>query len=102
MLPAQRRAEDIIEGWGSAYSTFAGTDGTPASTLSAPYSAFPISAGSKKRMLTQLLCPFLTSTGKMLPLSLLGGILIELELGDFIDCYTADVLVKEVSNEKKL
>ena len=41
-------------------------------------------------MLTQLLFPFLTTTGKMLPLSLLGGIVIELELGDFNDCFLAD------------
>ena len=38
-------------------------------------------------MLTQLLCP-LFSQGKMLPLSLMaGGITVELELGDFYDCF---------------
>ena len=82
--------EDAIEGWGSVYGQWNGSAGTPAATLSNPFAAFPISAGSKRRMLTQLLCPFLTSTGKMLPLSLLGGITIELELGDIGDCFYAD------------
>ena len=32
----------------------------------------------------------LFSTGKMLPLSLTGGITIELELGDYTDCFSVD------------
>ena len=36
----------------------------------------------------QLLCPFF-SQGKMLPLSLLGSCVLELELGGYDDCFTA-------------
>ena len=86
-LPAQRPAEDAIEGWGSVYGVAAGGAGNvgPATTLSNPFSAFPLRPGTQRRMLTQLLCPFF-SQGKLLPLSLMGAITIELELGDYQDC----------------
>ena len=73
-LPAQRRAEDAIEGWGSVYGVQAGGAGNvgPAATLSNPFSAFPLAPGTQRRMLTQLLCPFF-SQGKLLPLSSYGS-----------------------------
>ena len=62
LLPAQRRAEDAIEGWGSVYGAQAPGGGAanvgPAATLTNPFSEFPIAIGTQRRMLTQLLCPF--------------------------------------------
>ena len=86
-LPAQRRTADAIEGWGSVYGVQAGGKGDigPPATLSNPFSAFPLAPDTQRGVLTQLFCPFF-SQGKLLPLSLMGAITIELELGDFQDC----------------
>ena len=88
LLPAQRKAEDAIEGWGSVYGVQAGAAGSPGpqATLTNPFAAFPLAPGTSRRMLTQLLCPFF-SQGKFLPLSLSGPVTLELELGDFQDCF---------------
>ena len=83
LLPAARRTEDAIEGWGAIYAT---TDGLPLTVLSQNFSPAPLAAGKKRRVLTQLLCPFFNN-GKMLPLSLLGGITVELQLGDINDAF---------------
>ena len=77
-LSAERRREDMIEGWGGELpTTDAQTQHMALSDWSKPAS---IAAGKKKRVLTQLLCPFFNN-GKMLPLSLLGGLTLELEIG---------------------
>ena len=88
MLPAQRRTEDAIEGWGSVYGVQAGGAGNPgpAATLTNAFAPFPLAPGTSRRMLTQLLCPFFSQV-KFLPLSLSGPVTLELELGDFQDCF---------------
>ena len=52
-LPAQRRAEDAIEEWGSVYGAAAGAPGNlgPAATLTNPFAAFPIAPGTQRRVL---------------------------------------------------
>ena len=96
LIPAQRRVEDACEGWGGIYGAVAAAAGMgfggPGSTLSAPVSPAPVRAGLSKRMLTPLLCPFF-SQGKLLPLGLMGAITVELELGDFQDCFNVDETV---------
>jgi len=81
MLPAARQVENAVEGWGS--QNYSGDQ----STLTAPLDCLPLAAGASRRMLMQLLCPFF-SQGKMLPLSLLGSLVIELELDDADMCFS--------------
>ena len=90
-IPAQRRAEDAVEGWGSVYGALAGAAGGvgPAATLSASFSTFPLNPGQQRGMLTQMICQCL-SQGKLLPLGLMGAITIELELGDLHHCFALE------------
>ena len=71
-----------MEGWGSS------SGGGGPSTLSSPFVPLAIPAGVSRRLLMQLLCPFF-SQGKMLPLSLLGSLMIELELDDADMCFAS-------------
>jgi hypothetical protein len=69
---------DCIEGWG-------GQTGFNAN-LDVPFLPAPIPKGKSRRMLCQLLCSFF-SQGKRVPLSLVGSVVLELELGDSDDCF---------------
>ena len=80
--PAARLMEDAIEGWGST-----NTASTDPSTLCHPFTPAAIAAGTGRRVLCQILCPFF-SQGKMLPPSLLGSWVLEIELGGYDDCFT--------------
>ena len=80
-LPAARQAENAVEGWGSS-----STLDSP-STLQHPLQPLSIGGGASRRVLMQLLCPFF-SQGKMLPLSLLGSLVLELELDDADMCFS--------------
>ena len=74
----------MIEGWGCDMPT---TDAQETHMALSDWSKpSAISAGKKRRVLTQLLCPFFNN-GKMLPLSLLGGLTLELEIGSINDAF---------------
>ena len=81
-----------MEGWGHSFGGLAGDAGPngPLQTMTNPLSCCPIRNGTKRRMLTQLLCLFF-SQPKLIPLGLTGRITVELELGDFQDCFGVNV-----------
>ena len=83
---AERRRENMIEGWGS---TLPGNDDQKLHMMLSDYSQPSVLLPGKKRgMLTQLLCPFFNN-GKMIPLSLCGGLVLELELGAMDDAFVS-------------
>ena len=81
---AERRRENYIEGWGSVLPTSA--DSITHMLISDYTQPATLKVGKKRRMLTQLLCPFLNN-GKLIPLSLCGGLVLELELGGLDDAF---------------
>ena len=72
LQPYGRQINDVCEGFGSNCSPVDGADRW--ATFSRPF-----------RVLTPLLCPFF-SAQKFLPLALMGGIVIELELDSYDAC----------------
>ena len=87
LLPPSRRMNDVIEGFGS---TTQGLDPTLRSTLSAPKIKFGIDANEYRRVLSQILAPFLTSSGRLIPVALAGGVVIELELDTYEMCFSIE------------
>ena len=74
----------------SAKPTTRGNSNTASSdpsTLSHSFTPLAIAPGTGRRMLCHILCPFL-SQGKMITLSLLGSLILELELDDPDHCFT--------------
>lgn len=79
LLPAQRKFNDISETWGGAV--------THTASLDDPVGIQPIAASSERTVVVQLLSSFF-SQGKMLPLSLLGSLVLELEVGEADDAFS--------------
>ena len=73
LLPFVRQINDVAEGFGSSYNA-----GGLAS-FSNPWSYLPIPNGDSRRVLTPLLLPSFQAQ-KLLPLALIVGLVIELEL----------------------
>ena len=82
---AERRRENYIEGCGSVLPTSA--DSITHMLISDYTQSATLKVGKKRRMLTQLLCPFLNN-GKLIPISLCGGLVLELELGGLDDAFS--------------
>jgi hypothetical protein len=77
LMPWQRQTNNACEEFGSMSSQYQGAERW--STFSRPIMACPIAPHESRRVLTPLLCLFF-SAQKFLPLTLMGGIVIELEL----------------------
>jgi hypothetical protein len=86
LLPYGRQINDVMEGFGSATGDATFNAGG-ASNHTTPTSGLPVRSGAARRVLTQLLCPFFNSSQKLLPMALMGGIVIELELDDLNACF---------------
>ena len=87
LLPCNRKMNDVIEGFGS--DTRPQLIGDRA-TLSNPKQNKPIPANEYRRVLSQIMAPLLTSSGRLLPLALMGGVIIEMELDAYDACFDAD------------
>ena len=90
LQPTARRMNDVVEGFGSRTRDTPGNAEAMATfqaTFSQPFIPAKLERGQQRRVLSQLLLPIFSAM-KLLPLSLLGSIVLELELDNADACFS--------------